>query len=114
MSLDPAKLAALLAPILDALRAPDAAPMPRQSLAVVFMTRKRFARRACLSVRTVDALIDRGLPVIGKARLLRVDVVAADAWLRAHLGEQVEAPEPVADEDPDAALARKNASRGSK
>jgi phage terminase Nu1 subunit (DNA packaging protein) len=41
-------------------------------------------------VRTVDKLIARGLPVVGRGRLLRVDVAAADEWLRLHLGDEPE------------------------
>ncbi len=90
MSLDAAKLAALLAPILDELRAPE--PLPAvEALAVVFMTRVAYAERVSVSARTLDTLIGRGLPCIGRGRLLRVDVAAADRWLREHLAE--DAPE---------------------
>ncbi len=101
--------------ILDALAARVAAKLPvpaEHALEHAFMKRATFAKRIDVSERTVDGLIARGLPCIGKGRLLRVDVARADVWLRDHLGD--DAPETQADEDPDAALARKNASRGSR
>lgn len=96
--------------ILDALAERVAAKLPRPaepSMRLAFLTRTNFAKRVDLSPRTIDTLIGRGLPCIGKGRLLRVDVTAADAWLRAHLAE-----DPPADDDPVAALARRNATRG--
>jgi hypothetical protein len=76
-----------------------------------FATRGAYAERVSVSRRTLDALIARGLPIIGRGRLLRVDVPAADAWLRDHLGDDAN-PNPGLGVDPVEALARKNAERG--
>ncbi len=108
MSLDVAKLAALLAPIVEELRRPEPAPVV-EALAIVFMTRRDYAKRVSLSPRTLDLLIGRGLPVVGRERLLRIDVAGADRWLRAHLAD-----EPVEPEDEDAALALANATKGAR
>jgi len=102
--------------LIDAIAERVAAKIPRSTEPTsgpVFLTRRAFGERVSLSPRTVDSLIAAGMPCIGRGRLLRVDVVQADAWLRVHLGEDA-SPNPglVEREDEVTTLARRNAERG--
>lgn len=74
-----------------------------------FLARRAFAERVDMAARTVDKLLARGLPHVGTGRLLRVDVRAADAWLRDNLAT-------VGEDEPDSVtkLARKNARKGAR
>lgn len=50
-------------------------------LTVLFMTKQEYAEHIAYSVRTLDKLIDAGLPTRGKGRRLRIPVREADAWM---------------------------------
>lgn len=61
-----------------------ASPTVGPSPEVVFMKRAVFAARIGVSLRTLDHLVDQGLPVINPgSRLVRIDVERADAWIAA-------------------------------
>ena len=83
----------LLAAVAEALRArPDVAAALRESLGVPMSTSRgpekkymsvvEYARHVGLSKRTVENLLRRGLPLVGRGRLRRVPVAEADAWMR--------------------------------
>jgi hypothetical protein len=52
-----------------------------ESTAPLLMRKGEYAQRAGYSVRTVDKLIEAGLPTRGAGKLLRIVVSAADDWL---------------------------------
>jgi hypothetical protein len=60
----------------------EARPRSEPAPEIVFAKLGAYAKRVGLSLRTLRDLIDEGLPTIGSGRLRRVDVEAADRWLR--------------------------------
>jgi len=49
-----------------------------------YMTIADYAARVALSKRTIVYRIGEGLPTVGRGRGRRVDVAAADEWLKSH------------------------------
>lgn len=68
---------------LEALRAERAAPPAPRELR--FMRRRAFAERVGIGLTKLDQLIAAGMPCVGAGRSRRVDVHAADEWMRTHL-----------------------------
>jgi hypothetical protein len=56
----------------------------------LFVRVAAYAKRTGISERTAWGLVAKGLPTIGSGRSRRVDIVAADAWLRAQGGREVD------------------------
>jgi len=67
----------LAADLRDALL-PDAKEPPAE---VPILTVSEFAKRVGVCGRTVSNWIERGLPVMRRGRVRRIDVAAANAWL---------------------------------
>jgi excisionase family DNA binding protein len=66
-----------------ALRADVAALRPaRVEPTPIYLATARYAARLGVSRWTVARLVRDGLPTVGRGRLRRVDVAAADAWLK--------------------------------
>jgi hypothetical protein len=88
IELDPDELAAALT---HALGLPDVQQALRAALGIPdlqarersFMSVGAYAERIGVSLRSAWNLVREGLPTVGKGRLRRVDVAAADAWMRA-------------------------------
>src|SRR5438067_1774403 len=55
---------------------------PKTEPTAIYMRRGAYAKRVGVCVRTLDAYRDAGLPCVGEGRRLRIDVAAADAWLK--------------------------------
>jgi hypothetical protein len=80
------KLAERIVPrLLEALGRP-----PAHVSEPVFVRVAAYAARTGISERKVWDLVASGLPTIGSGRSRRVDVVAADAWLRAQGASEVD------------------------
>jgi hypothetical protein len=73
---------------------------------VKFMKIADYARRTGYSVRTVENFLVEGLPSVGERRLRRVDVEAADEWIRGRAARDQ------ADHDAFEEDARRDARRG--
>ena len=74
-----ARVLALVLAEVEARLAKVPAPTPER----IYMRCEQFAERHAISKRTVSKLLREGLPHFGAGKLLRIDVAAADAWLRA-------------------------------
>lgn len=59
----------------------------------LYLRARAYAERIAVSERTVWSMIARGLPTIGEGRSRRVDVMAADGWLRQQPGKVDDAVE---------------------
>ena len=71
-----------------------------------FMKIAAYARRTGYSVRTIENFLIEGLPTVGERRLRRVDVEAADEWIRGRVVRDREGRDAVEEE------AREDARRG--
>lgn len=72
---------------LDALPA-EAPPAPVATGVPRFMDQRDFARHMDVSLRTVQGWVARGLPVVRMSnRLIRIEVLVAEEWLRLHQGK---------------------------
>jgi len=80
-----------------------ASPPPLGLPAPEFMKVDEYATRVGYSPRTIANFIREGLPTVGRRRLLRIDVEAADEWIRTLRARRQEARDSIAQEAREAA-----------
>ena len=78
-------------------------PPPLGLPAPEFMKVDEYATRVGYSPRTIANFIREGLPTVGRRRLLRIDVEAADEWIRTLRARRQEARDSIAQEAREAA-----------